>query len=165
MHIRAKLEPRACSGTSQPVAGIVAAIGGGEEGKFVEALADAFELQEAWEEDVDVWFATTGFVEAFDCGGAHDANGDVLRDGGFAVALGTGVCADVILDTPFWIAVEFFVEVVKVVGLGAGAGEATAETAGRVARASEGVGDDSEREEWDIISFGEAQRGGCGAEG
>lgn len=134
----------------------MAVIGGsGEETKLREALADTFELQEAGQEDVDVGFATAGFVQAFDCGGADDAHGDVLRDGCFAVAVGTGVCADVVFDTQFWIVVvEAFVEVAEVVGLGAGTGEAiTAETAGCVAGAGESVGDDCEGEEGDVVPF------------
>ena len=167
MHIGAKLEPRACSSTSQTVACIVAVACGGEESEFVEALADAFELQEAREEDVDVWFATAGFVEAFDCGGADDAHGDVLRDGRFAVSVGSDAWADAILDAQFGvISMEASVEVFERVGLGARAGEATAaETTGCVARAGEGVGDDREGEEWDVVSFRQAQRRGCSAKG
>ena len=69
MHVGAELELRACSGTVQPVvAGIGVAIeivivgGGGEETKLSEALADAFELQEAGQKNVDVGLAAAWFV-------------------------------------------------------------------------------------------------------
>lgn len=162
MHVRAELELGAGSGTTKPVvAGIVVAVvlvgagTGGEKTELGEALADTFELQEAGQEDVDVGFAAAGLVQAFDCGCVHDPHGDVLRDGCFAVAVGTGFGADVVLDTQFRIAVvEAFVELVEMVGLGAGAGETiTAESAGSVAGAGKSIGDDCEGKEGNIVSF------------
>lgn len=104
-----------------------------------------------------VWFAAAGFVQAVDCGGAEDADGDVLRDSCFAVAARCGgACLNIILDTRFGVAVEFFIEVGEVVGLGAGASEAAAnaaETTAWVAGAGKGVGDDGKGEEGDVVSF------------
>ena len=102
-----------------------------------------------------VWFAAARLVQAFHRGGVDDAYRDVLRNGCFAVSLGSGAEADVILHAHFSIVdLDSFIEIVEVIGLGAGTCKASiAETAGCAAGAGEGVGDDCEGEEGDVVFF------------
>ena len=145
--------------------------GAREKGEFGEAFGYGFELEQGREDDVDVRLGTLRLVDVGDCGGGEDDDGDLLRDGRFAVVREEAGVP--VVDARGFIGGIIFILCAIVIGgirrvifeIETGARCSCRWDGCRGSRGGQIVGYDGEGKERDVVFLRQADRGGGSGEG